>query len=193
MNDTPAYAQAAPQRKSRRKWWIAGILLGVVVLLGTCIKGGMDLFAALGARTEATEEFVRKAMKDGLPPADDPIYARRAGVTQEQVDASNRYVKQFGAVSDFSAAVCQINSSANIDPTQSGTFGDCSMTASSEHSPVNIYVGWVREDEVWKIFRFDASFTDQTVLIEKAEEFDRRTNEEGGPAEEPPPDNSNPN
>jgi hypothetical protein len=193
MNDTPAYAQAAPQRKSRRKWWIAGSLVVVAVLLGTCIKGGMDLFAAVSARTKATENLVRSAMKDGLPSTDDPVYARRAGVTQEAIDTTNRYMKQFGRVSGFSDAVCEIVSAANTDPVQSGTFGNCSMTATAERSPVVIEVRWVREDEAWKLLFFNAGFTDQTVLLEKAEELDRRKSEEGGSAEEPPPEIQKPN
>lgn len=192
MNDTPAYAQAAPQRKSRKVWWIAGILLVVAVLLGTCVKGGMDLFAAVTARNAATEEFARQVLTEGLPPADDAVYARRAGVTQEAVDASNRYMQQFGAVSDFSGAMCSMQTLANSNPAESGTFGNCSMTATAEHSPVNIFVRWVREDELWKIFHFTASYTDQTVLIEKAEELDRRASEEDGPVEEPPSENTEP-
>lgn len=187
MNETPPYAQTAPQGKSRKRWWIAGILLIVAVLLGTCIKGGMDLFAAVSARNAATEDFARRALTDGLPAADDPVYSRRAGVTQEAVDAADRYMQQFGAVSDFSGAMCSMVTSANSNPAESGTFGNCTMTAMSEHSPVNIFVRWVREDELWKIFQFKADFTDQTVLLEKAEELDRRTREEGDSSEEPPP------
>lgn len=188
MNNTPAYAQAAPQRKSRKLWWIVGGLVLVAVLLGTCVKGGMDLFAAVTARNAATEEFARKALTDGLPAADDPVYARRAGVTQEAVDSSTRYMKQFGAASEFSGATCSMQTLANSNPAESGTFGNCSMTAMSEHSPVNIFVRWVREDEQWKIFHFNASYTDQTVLVEKAEELDRQATEEGGSVEEPPPE-----
>lgn len=182
----PPYAHTDGKRKSRRVWWIAGALLLVAILLGTCIKGGVDLFSAISARSEATVELVEKFMTEGLPSADDPVFARRAGVTPEAISKLQDLMDQFGPVSDFSAATCNMRSAANIDANQSGTFADCYMTASSELSPVNIYVGWVREDEVWKVLSLNVNYSDDSMLIEKAKELDRLAKEKEGASEEAP-------
>ena len=189
MNQTPAdpdYAIAPPPRKSRRLWWTLGIILVVAILLGTCVKGGIDAFAATSARADASKVFAQQAMTQGLPVADDPVYARRAMVTQEGVDSANRYIRQFGAVSDFTDPVCQIHSAANTNPDESGTFANCGLSATAEHSPVNIAIRWVREDETWKLLAFEADFPDQSVLLDKAEALDRLSNEEGDSVQEPP-------
>lgn len=193
MNQTPAdpdYAIAPPPRKSRRLWWIIGGLAVVAVLLATCVKGGLDVFAAISARAEASKTLAEQVMQAGLPAAGDPVYARRAEITQEAVDSANRYMRQFGSVSGFSDAVCQIHSAANTDANQSGTFANCALSAAAEHSPVNISVRWVREDETWKLFGFSADFPDQSVLLDKAEALDRLANEEDGSVQEPPPEES---
>lgn len=179
---------ASRPRKSRLGWWIAGISLVLVLLLGTCVKGGMDAYRALTARAAETEEFARYVMRNGLPPQGDPVYARRMSITQADVDAMNRYMRQFGRVSSYSQAACSIVSSANSDPVESGTFGNCFLTAEAQHSPVNITVRWVREDDAWKLHAFNVNYTDLSVLVEKAEQLDQIANEEGGPVEGPPSD-----
>lgn len=183
--DAQPYEQTARPRKSRRIWWIGGIGLLLIVLLGTCVRGGIDLFKAVSARNAATEELAHRFLTEGLPPADDPIYARRAGVSQDSLDALSRFVRQFGKVSDFSPATCNIVSSANSNPALSGTFGNCSLTAQAEHSPVIISVTWVQEDEIWKLLNFHANFTDNSVLIEKAERLDQIATEEQAEKENP--------
>ncbi|MDP3459344.1 MAG: hypothetical protein Q8S09_08730 [Hyphomonas sp.] len=186
--DVPPYADAAPQRKSRRGWWILGGLGLAAVLLGMCVKGGVDLFAAIGERSAASVAIAKQFTASGLPTASDPIYSRRSGVNDDAVEKVNRLIAQFGSVSDFTDASCTLNSAANTNATESGTFANCALSANSDLSPVDITVRWIREDEAWKLLAFNLNYTDQSLLLDKAEELDRRAREEGGPAERPPPE-----
>lgn len=170
---TQPYEQTPAPRKSRRLWWILGGGALLLYVLGSCVKGGIDLYKAVTARNAATEMLAQRFMAEGLPSADDPVYARRAGVDQASLDSLNRFMKQFGKVSEFTPASCNIVSSANADPAQSGTFANCTLAAKAELSPVTIAVRWVREDETWKLLDFQTHFTDNTVLIDKAEKLDR--------------------
>lgn len=170
---TQPYEQTPAPRKSRRLWWIIGGGALLLYVLGSCVKGGIDLYKAVTARNAATEMLAQRFMDEGLPPADDPVYARRAGVEQGSLDSLNRFMKQFGKVSEFTPASCNIVTSAHSDPAQSGTFANCTLAAKAELSPVTIAVRWVREDETWKLLDFQTHFTDNTVLIDKAEKLDR--------------------
>lgn len=171
-SDPRPYEQIPPPRKSRRVWWILGGLALVLILLGTCIKGGIDAFGAINARSQATTELAKDFMANGLAAADDPIYSRRAGVTPEAVENLNRLIGQYGKTSAFTSPTCGMVSSANINAAASGTFSTCTLSAKAELSPVDITVQWVREDETWKLLGFQINYTDNTVLLEKAERLD---------------------
>lgn len=170
--DTPPYAQTEPPRKSRRLWWILGILAIAAILLGTCVKGGMDLFKSVAARQQATYDLARQFLSEGLPEADDPIFSKRANVTPEALAKLQSMMDQFGAISNYSDAVCTLTTAANTNRDASGTFGQCYMSAVSEHSPLNISVRWVREGEDWKVLAFNLNYSDMTVLLEKAKQSD---------------------
>ena len=178
MSDTTGpqpYEQSRPPRKSRKVFWIVGGLVIATVLLGTCINGGVKAFQAVSARSEATDKLVRQYFADGLPAATDPIYSRRIEITQKAVDDTNRYIRQYGAVSEFSDAACNVRSAANTDAAKSGTFADCTLTVVSEHSPGVVSVQWVREDEMWKIIGMNVTYSDQRVLLDKAEQADAKS------------------
>ena len=158
MTDTAGpkpYEQSPEPRKSRKVYWIVGSLILAAIVLGTCVNGGIKAFKAVSARSAATDEIVRQFMADGLPPA------------------SDRYIRQYGAVTEFSSPNCTIRSAANTDAAKSGTFADCAMSVVSEESPGRVTVQWVREDEAWKIIGFNVTYSDQSVLLDKAEQADK--------------------
>lgn len=176
MTDTAGpkpYEQSPEPRKSRKVYWIVGSLILAAIVLGTCVNGGMKAFKAVSARSAATDEIVRQFMADGLPPASDPIYSRRIEITQKAVDDTNRYIRQYGAVTEFSPPNCTVRSAANTDAAKSGTFADCAMSVVSEESPGRVTVQWMREEEVWKIIGFNVAYSDQSVLLDKAEQADK--------------------
>tara|TARA_R110002020_G_scaffold83397_2_gene207207 strand:+ start:112357 stop:112947 length:591 start_codon:yes stop_codon:yes gene_type:complete len=176
MTDTAGpkpYEQSPEPRKSRKVYWIVGSLILAAVVLGTCVNGGIKAFKAVSARSAATDEIVRQFMADGLPPASDPIYSRRIEITQKAVDDTDRYIRQYGAVTEFSSPNCTIRSAANTDAAKSGTFADCAMSVVSEESPGRVTVQWVREDDAWKIIGFNVTYSDQSVLLDKAEQADK--------------------
>lgn len=140
--DIPPYAGMEPPRKSRRIWWISGIVIVVLILLGTCVKGGVDLFQAVSARQQATSDLARQFLSGQAPEAEDPIFSKRANVTPEALAQLQTLMDQFGPVSDYSDAVCTLTTAANTNKDASGTFGECQMTAVSKHSPVVVYVRW---------------------------------------------------
>lgn len=188
MSDTAGlqpYEQSPKPRKSRKVFWIVGGLILVAVGLGTCIKGGIGLFEVVADRNEATESLVRVWLSDGLPDAADPIYAQRGNISQDMIENASRYIRQYGEVSEFSAAGCNVRKAANIDSSQSGTFADCGMTVVSEHSPGVVQVQWVKEDETWKVLGFNVAYSDQSVLLDKAERADEMRTEEAPEAAAP--------
>ena len=164
----PPYEQMPAPRKPLPLWWIIGGGALLLYSLGSCLKSGMDLNKAISDRNAATEVIAQRFMAEGLPPAEDPLYARQAGVQQASLDSLNRFIGQFGAVSDFTPASCTIVSGAGADPAQTGTFANCALLAEAELSPVTIAVRWVQEEGVWKIYDFQANFTDETVPIDPA-------------------------
>lgn len=173
MTQTPeaplGYAQQPP-KKSRAWMWIVGSLVLAAVVLGTCVKGAMTGFSAMSDRAAASKEMTSQFLKEGLLPADDPIYSRRAGVTPEAVEQLNRLVRQFGALEEVSDAVCGVRTAANTDPSKAGTFATCNLTAQTEFSPATVVLIWVREDESWKIYAFNVNYTDQSILLDRAEQ-----------------------
>ena len=78
-------------------------------------------------------------------------------------------------MSEFSDAACNVRSAANTDAAKSGTFADCTLTVVSEHSPGVVSVQWVREDEMWKIIGMNVTYSDQRVLLDKAEQADAKS------------------
>lgn len=165
----PPYGQMPAPRKPPPLWWFIGGGALLLYSLGSCLKGGMDLNKAISERNAATEVIAQRFMAEGLPPAEDPVYARRAGVQQASLDSLNRFIGQFGAVSDFTPASCAIVSGAAADPAETGTFANCALLAKAELSPVTIAIRWVQEEGVWKIYDFQANFTDETLLINPVE------------------------
>ena len=172
MTDSqPTYVPQKTPKKGIPLWVFALIALGVIGL-GTCVYGGVKMFGAISERSTASVEVAKAYMKDGLPAADDPIYSRRMGITQEKVDSTNRFFSQFGRVSEYSDATCNLKSSANTNAAKSGTFATCVLQIQAEHSPGTVTVTWVREDEAWKLGGFYVNFHDNSVLMDKAEKLD---------------------
>ncbi|MBU1287091.1 MAG: hypothetical protein KJ871_05135 [Alphaproteobacteria bacterium] len=166
------YEQSPEPRKSRKVYWIVGSLILSAIVLGTCINGGMKAYKAVSARNTATDALVRQFLTDGLPPATDPIYSRRIEITQKAVDDTDRYIRLYGAVTEYGAPGCTVRSAANTEAAKSGTFGDCAMSVVSEKSPGRVTVQWVREDDDWKVIGFNVAYSDQSVLLDKAEQAD---------------------
>jgi hypothetical protein len=175
MTDTPqpepAYATPQPRKKGTPLWVFALIALAVLGL-GTCVYKGVQAFGALSERGEASVELAKTFLTDGMANADDPIYSRRIEITQENIDQLNRFFPQFGAVSDYSDAACNMQSVANTDASKSGTFTTCTLRIEAEASPGTVTVTWVREDEMWKLFGFFVNYDSNAVLMEKAEKLD---------------------
>lgn len=165
LDAAPPYEQIPAPRKPLPLWWIIGGGVLLLYSLGSCLKSGMDLNEAISVRNAETEEIARRFMAEGLPPAEDPLYARQAGVQQASLDSLNRFIGQFGAVSEFTPASCTIVSGAAADPAATSTFANCALLAKAELSPVTIAIRWVQEEGAWKIYDFQANFTDDTVLI----------------------------
>ena len=167
--DTPEYVAAPPPKKSRKMYWIIGGIVLVLVLLGTCIKGGVDAYSALSERSDATVELVETFLNDGIPGPADPIHSRRSNVTDEAVSNVQRMVTLYGRVSDVEGGLCNIVSKTGIGNGPNGTFATCNVTFKSEHSPGKATVVWIREDETWKVYAFNVNYDDQSVLLDRAE------------------------
>jgi hypothetical protein len=168
------YQHIPPKRKSRTLWWVLGGGLLALLVLGTCINSGVKAFKALGARGDASREMAKRLLEDGFPNVGDPIYSSRVSATQEQVDKINRYIGHFGRVTEYGEPQCTLRSAANMDKSKSGTFADCVLAIQAEHSPGRVTINWVRESEEWKLFGAHVTFTDQSVLLDKAEQVDSR-------------------
>lgn len=169
------YQNAPPKRKSRAIWWIIGGIVLAVGLLGTCVRGGVKMFAALGERSDASLEFAKRVMEDGPPPMGDEIYAQDFEATQPQIDKVQRIIEHFGQVTEYGTPTCSLRSSANLDKSRSGTFADCVIGIETEHSPGRISINWKRDEEAWKVLGFRVNYLDQSVLLDKADQADRQS------------------
>lgn len=178
-NEVPDYSAPKPKTSRKLYWIVGGVVLGLI-LLGTCVRAGVSAFSAVAERMTATHDIAQTFLTDGLPAADDSIYARRAGVTPEAVDQLNRLIKMFGKLESVGTAACTVQSVANTNPAKAGTFANCSLTAKAEFSPAHVAVVWVREDKIWKIYAFNVQYTDQSVLLDKAERADEAAEEAAG-------------
>jgi hypothetical protein len=192
MTDSqPAYVQQPVPKKGMPRWVFALIALGVLGL-GTCVYSGVKMFGAISDRSAASLEVSKAFLTDGLPDAGDPIYAKRLDITQETVDSTNRFFAQFGPVSEYSDASCNLKASANTNAAQSGTFATCVLQIQAEHSPGTVTVTWVREEETWKLGGFYVNFHDNSVLMDKAEKLDAMEaadeSADAGPETEPSPE-----
>lgn len=180
-NEPRPYEDILPERKSRKGLWILGILLVLVFLLGTCIKGSIDAFAAVRARNEATRELAIEFMRDGLPDVSDPIYAKRGQANQKAIDDLNDLIEIYGKTTKYSEATCGMVTSANTDASKAGTFSSCTLTAQARRSNVAISVDWVREDQAWKIMDFNVNYSNDAPYLE------RNQTDAEAPAAEPDP------
>lgn len=163
------YEEIPPPRKSRRGWWILGGVVAVLLLLGTCIKGGVDVYKAVNARSEATGEIARAFMRSGLPDADDPIFSKRSGATQTAIDELNDLIALYGKASKFSDATCGMVSKAHTDAAQAGTFSSCTLTAQTRRANVSLAVDWVREEGEWKLLGFNVNYSNDAPVREREE------------------------
>ncbi len=176
MTDTsqpePAYTVPQSQKKKGPPLWVFGLIALAFLGLGTCVFKGVQAFGAMSERADASVELAKQFLTDGMADEGDPIYSRRLEITQEQIDKLDRFFQQFGTVTDYSDAMCNIQTSANTDPSKAGTFATCSLRIEAEHSPGTVTVSWLREDQMWKMAGFHVNFDDNTILIEKAEKLD---------------------
>jgi len=177
------YQYAPPKRKSYKVWWIVGGVVLALILLGSCVRGGVSLYQAIGERLEATRDLAERVMEDGLPPVGDPIYSRRLEVTQTDVDKMNRYIRHFGQVTEYGEPGCNMRSTADINKEKSGTFADCALTIEAEKSPGVVTINWVKDDEDWKVWGIHVRFSDQTVLLDKADQADTQAKNPSAPKE----------
>ncbi|KCZ54326.1 hypothetical protein HY29_14920 [Hyphomonas beringensis] len=177
------YQYAPPERKSRKLWWIVGGIVLALVLLGTCVRGGVSLFQALSDRSEASRDFAERVMEEGVPPPDDPIYSRRLDVTQAEIDEVDRYIRSFGQVTEYGVPGCNMRTSADIDKDKSGTFADCTLTIETEQSPGIVTIDWVKDDAVWKVLGLNVWFSDESVLADQADPADTQAEDPSAPAE----------
>lgn len=165
-NEPRPYEEILPPRKSRRGWWTLGILGVVVLILGTCVKGGMDFYHAIEVRNEATRALAMEVLKSGMRDADDPIYAERGGFTQPMIEDMNETISFYGKASKFSESTCGMFTSANTDASQAGTFSNCYVTAQVPRSNVGVSVSWVREDKAWKVQGLNINYSNPEPLNE---------------------------
>jgi hypothetical protein len=179
--ETPRYATDAP-RKSRKGWWIGGAFIAAALLLGMCVKGGIDVYGAIKARGEATVEAASQFMRDGLPPEGDPIYSQRASIIQPAVDQLNELIAVYGPGSKFEEPTCGMVSKANTDAAQPGTFSQCTVTAQTRRSTANISMQWVREDGAWKVLSFHVNYSNDDPWLE----YEAAATEDAEPAEAAP-------
>lgn len=165
---TPGYAVEPPRKSRKWVWIIGGVILGAVVL-GTCVKGVVTGFSALSERSDATVALVEEFLNDGIPGEGDPTYSRRANVKDEAVDNLQRLVTLYGPVSDVEGGLCNVVTRSGVGNGPNGTFATCEVTFETESSPGMASIVWTREDETWKVYSFSVHYTDQTLLLDKAE------------------------
>jgi hypothetical protein len=166
-NELRPYEEMPPKRKSRRGWWVIGILVIVAALLATCIKGGMDVYRAIDQRSDATREIAMEFMRSGFRDAADPIYSVRGGFTQPLIEELNDTIELYGKASKFSEATCGMVTAANTDAPKAGTFSNCYLTAQVPRSNVKIAVSWVREDKQWKLIGFNINYLNEAPMRER--------------------------
>ena len=142
----PGYA-VPPPKKSRAWMWIVGSLVLAAVALGTCVKGAYSAYGAISERAEASQELGKRFLQTGIPPADDPIYSKRGGFTEEGLDKVRRMLALYGKVYAVERGNCNIVSRAGVGNGPSGTFATCASIINSTESPGTLTIWWTREDE----------------------------------------------
>ncbi|WP_146617158.1 hypothetical protein [Hyphomonas pacifica] len=177
------YQYAPPKRKSYKVWWIVGGVVLALILLGTCVRGGVSLYQAISERSEATRDLAERVMEDGLPPAGDPIYSHRVTAAQADIDKATRYIQHFGQVTEYGDPGCNMRSTADINKEKPSTFADCALTIEAEQSPGVVTVNWVKDNEDWKVWGIYVRFSDQSVLLDKADQADTQAEEPSTPEE----------
>lgn len=148
-------------KKSRTPWgWLIGGGL-FVLLFGSCVYALMGIFANIGEVQPLDDAFIAQAIEDGLPAADDSIYAKGAGVTEADVQAVREMITNLGAMNEIGQASCNAESSTGTE--KSGQFVYCNRSVDFEVSNSTVSTTWVKQDDVWKLERFNVNIADITA------------------------------
>ena len=164
MSDTrnapmpPRDYQNMPPVKKGRSWVKMALAFGVILLLGTCTYGCVNLFGSLFESQKMNSDYVRTALSDGLPDAGDPIYFDAGDFPQEGIDTLNRLLSRLGPPISIADSACNLNTKTGT--SGSGTFLDCQTSVEWSVSPGTVSVNWRKKGGDFKLRGFNVNVSD---------------------------------
>lgn len=132
------------------RWVAIGGALASCAFLGTCVWGFSGLFKDAENARQKTLTFFEVYMFGGNLPLDgEGIYYQPTSWEDSTIERLNLFIERAGEVLSSEDTNCSVNSSANLNPEQSGTIAQCVTLHELAKSKAQSTLVWRKKGEDW--------------------------------------------
>lgn len=165
FDEDKPYRAPKPKRGVKTYLFI-GILVALVLAIGTCGWSLVGLNQMSVERQAATKAFAESVLQSGIPQEDASIWADVAGFDAETLSEMQDALDHFQSGSEqVGETACNAQSMVRTNGP-SGTFVFCSIPMTYDETKGRFDITWKQEAEDWKILRFVLHFEDLSSYYE---------------------------